>query len=138
MFTLTLVTPTKKIVEDAELKEVYVPAFRGELEILPGHAPLVTTLHAGVLKYKLAAGGELKSYAISWGYCEVTAAGQVTVLAETAEAPEEIDVTKAQASRDEALQKLGNTTYENFPEFAAQFEQAEARIKAVRKETTTH
>ena len=138
MFQLTLVTPQKKIVEGAELKEVFVPAFRGELEILPGHAPLVTTLSAGVLKYKLANATELKVLAISWGYCEVTAAGEVTILAETAETPEEIDVKRAEASRADALKKLETTTYEEYPKHAHKFERAEARIKAVKSDTTSH
>jgi F-type H+-transporting ATPase subunit epsilon len=138
MFTLTLVTPQKKIVEDAELTQVFVPAFRGELEILPGHAPLVTTLQAGVMKFKLAGQSETKSFAISWGYCEVTAAGQVTVLAETAEAPEEINVKAAEDKREEALKKMATTTFEEFPAIAAQFQQAEAQLKTVKKETTVH
>lgn len=138
MFTLTLVTPQKKILEGAELKEVYVPGFRGELEILPGHAALVTTLEAGVVKYKLAGSTELKALAISWGYCEVTSAGEVTVLAETAEAPEEIDLKRAEASREDALKKLETTTYEDFDRYARRLERAEARIKTAKKEFTTH
>lgn len=137
MFTLTLVTPQKKIVEGADLKEVFVPGFNGELEILPGHAPLVTTLAAGVLKYKLADASDYKTFAISWGYCEVTPTGLVSILAETAEAPEEIDLKRAEESRADALQKLATTTFEEFPKFSRKFERAEARIKAVKKETTS-
>ena len=51
---LNIVTPTKKLLTDAACDEVIVPAFRGELGILPGHAPLISTLDTGVLKYKLA------------------------------------------------------------------------------------
>jgi len=129
---LTLVTPQKKILEQAEMKEVLIPAYRGELEILPGHAPLVTTLSAGVLKYKLADSSEFKSMAISWGYCEVTAKGQVTILAETAETPAEIDVKRAEQARAEALEQMGKTDYANFEKYRRKFERAEARIKAVK------
>ncbi len=137
MFTLTLVTPTKKILEGAELKRVFVPAFKGELEILPGHAPLVTTLSAGVLKYELAS-GETKPVAISWGYCEVTAAGQVTLLAETVEAPEDIDVKRAEAARENALKKMAESSFEEFPKYAGKLARAEARLKVAGKSTTTH
>ncbi len=39
MFTLNVVTPEKKIVTDLEIDEVIVPGYKGELDILPGHAP---------------------------------------------------------------------------------------------------
>ena len=44
MFTLNVVTPEKKLVTDIEIDEVLVPAYRGQLDILPGHAPIMTTL----------------------------------------------------------------------------------------------
>lgn len=82
MFKLDFVTPEGKIVVDQELEEVTLPAARGELNILPGHAPLMTTLKPGILVYKLK-NGETGKYAISWGYCQVSERG-VSVLAETA------------------------------------------------------
>lgn len=134
MFSLTLVTPQKKIVEGAPLKEVFVPAFRGELEILPGHAPLITTLSEGVLKYKLEGSTELKAVAVSWGYCEVTAEGQVNILAETAEAPEEIDLKRAQDARQESLDKLANVNFDDFEKTQRKFMRAEARIKTAKQD----
>lgn len=134
MFSLTLVTPAKKILEKAPLKEAHVPAFRGELEILPGHAPLITTLEAGVLRYKLANSDADVRVAISWGYCEVTASGEVNVLAETAEGRDEIDVTRAEKARTEALESLGKTDYDSFNKHKRKFERAEARIKTVKGE----
>ncbi len=134
MFSLTLVTPQKKIVEGAPLKEVFVPAFRGELEILPGHAPLITTLSEGVLKYKLEASTELKAVSISWGYCEVTPEGQVNILAETAEAPEDIDLKRAEVARKDALEKLAVVNFEDFEKFQRKFMRAEARIKTAKKD----
>ncbi len=94
MLKLTLVTPSKKILTDAEVEEVFVPAFRGELNILPGHAALVTSLGSGILKYRLKGSSELKAAAISWGYCEVFN-DVVSVLADTAELSDEIDVAQA-------------------------------------------
>lgn len=134
MFSLTLVTPQKKIVEGAPLKEVFVPAFRGELEILPGHAPLITTLSEGVLKYKLEDSAELKAVSISWGYCEVTPEGQVNILAETAEAPEDIDLKRAENARKESLEKLATVNFEDFEKFQRKLMRAEARIKTAKKD----
>lgn len=132
MFSLTLVTPAKKLLEKAALKEVHVPAFRGEIEILPGHAPLITTLSAGVLRYKLADGAADVRVAISWGYCEVTAAGEVNVLAETAEGKEEISLPRAEKARQQALESLAKTDYDSFTKHRRKFERAEARIKTVK------
>lgn len=100
MFTLTLVTPEKRIVSGQEIEEVFVPAHLGELNILPGHAPLMTTLSTGVLKYRLKGQDKFNYAAISWGYCQVNPHG-VNVLAETAERPEELDVARI----DKALKK---------------------------------
>ncbi len=93
MFKLTLVTPEKRVVTDQEIDEITLPAHAGELNILPGHAPLMTTLGAGILKYKIHAKTEFAYAAISWGYCQVSAEG-VNVLAETIETAEEIDLNK--------------------------------------------
>ena len=95
MFNVNIVTPSKSIVKDTEAEEVFVPGHRGELNILPGHVPLVTTLTPGVLKYRLKGSSDLKSVAISWGYCEVTPQG-VSILADTAEAKEEIDKARCE------------------------------------------
>lgn len=90
MFKLDLVTPEQKLVLGQELAEITLPAYRGELNILPGHAPLMTTLSPGILTYKLTS-GETRTLAISWGYCQVSATG-VSVLAEHVTSREEVDV----------------------------------------------
>ena len=93
MFKLNLVTPEKKLVSNQEMEEVTLPAFRGELNILPGHSPLMTTLDPGILKYKLKGAAESVRIAISWGYCQVSTEG-VNVLAEGAVTQEEIEIKK--------------------------------------------
>lgn len=105
MFKLFLVTPEKKIVMDQELEDLVLPAFKGELNILPGHAPMMTTLEPGILRYKLKS-GETGRFAISWGYCQVSAEG-VRVLAETAMTASEIDVAAAKSELDNDELRLG-------------------------------
>jgi F-type H+-transporting ATPase subunit epsilon len=90
MFKLNLMTPEKKLVAGEELDEVTVPAFKGELNILPGHVPLMTTLEPGILSYRLKNGGTAR-VAIGWGYCQVSPEG-VNILAELACTAGEIDV----------------------------------------------
>jgi F-type H+-transporting ATPase subunit epsilon len=105
MFILNLVTPEKKLVTDTEIEEVIVPAYRGQLDILPGHAPLMTTLSTGVLKYRLKGNANFETVVVSWGYCEVNPQG-VVILAETAESLEEIDRARAEAALKKAQTEL--------------------------------
>ena len=95
MLKLTLVTPERKFVTDLEVDEVIVPGARGELNILPGHAPLVTTLDVGILRYREKGGSELVKVVVSWGYCEVCPE-KVLILAETVETKEQIDYARAE------------------------------------------
>lgn len=86
---LTLVAPEKRVLVGQEVTEVTLPAYKGELNILPGHQPLVTTLVPGVIRYKGSDGKE-HAASISWGYCNISPDG-VNVLAETVETVNEID-----------------------------------------------
>lgn len=105
MFSLNLVTPAKKLVTDLEIEEVIVPGYRGQLDILPGHAPLMTTLGIGVLKYREKGSSTFETVVVSWGYCQVNADG-VVVLAETADSLEEIDRAQAEANLKKAQTEL--------------------------------
>ena len=101
----TLVTPEKKYVEDLEVEEVIVPGHRGELNILEGHSPLVTTLSTGILRYKTKDSGDFVKAVVSWGYCEV-GAGKVLVLAETVDTKDKIDLARVEESLRTSEEKL--------------------------------
>ncbi len=109
MFQLFLATPEKKIVGDAELEEITVPGFAGELCILPGHAPLMTTLEPGIVRYKLKNGTEDK-LAIGWGYCQVSASG-VSVLVEDALKSDEVDLQSVEKGIAMLETKIGQDTF---------------------------
>jgi len=66
---LEIVAPLGKIYE-GEVKELTLPGTDGEFGVLEGHAPLVSTLKAGVVDIKKDSGEEL--VAINWGYVEVS------------------------------------------------------------------
>lgn len=105
MFKLNLLTPERKAVYDQEITEVTVPAYSGEMTILPGHSPMITTLGTGILKYKIKGVEKVHKAMISWGYCEVVP-GAVNVLAEFMQTPEEVVVADSQASMAAAEKKL--------------------------------
>jgi F-type H+-transporting ATPase subunit epsilon len=101
-FQLEIVTPEKKVV-DAAAEEVQIPGKNGYLGVLPGHAPLITELAVGEIKYR--AEGKEQLLAVAWGFAEVLP-DKVTILAETVEKPEEIDVERARKSKERAEQRL--------------------------------
>lgn len=139
MFVLNLVTPEKKLVTDLEIDEVIVPAFRGQLDILPGHAPLMTTLSTGVLRYKSKGASKYETVIVSWGYCEVHPDG-VIVLAETAESLEEIDRPRAEQALQKAQQALVDPLLEadQIEMFQRKLARAQARLGASGDGHPTH
>lgn len=128
MFTLTLVTPEKKLVAGQEIEEIFVPGFRGELNILPGHAPLLTTLGIGVLKYRLKGESAFHYVAVADGYCQVNPNG-INVLAETAERPDELDLERVDRARKEAEEAVTspNIDVQEIEKMQAKIARAQAR-----------
>jgi F-type H+-transporting ATPase subunit epsilon len=101
-FQLEIVTPEKKVVDTAA-EEVQIPGKNGYLGVLPGHAPLITELAVGEISYR--AGGKEQHLAVAWGFAEVLP-NKVTILAETAERPEEIDIERARKAKERAERRL--------------------------------
>jgi len=99
---LDIVTPEKRAFSD-EVDSVVVPGIEGEMGILPAHAPLVTTLHPGELRYMK--GGEEESLAIGTGVVEISH-DNVSVITDMAVEEAEIDeaaVEEALARAEKAL-----------------------------------
>jgi F-type H+-transporting ATPase subunit epsilon len=101
-FQLEIVTPEKKVVDTAA-EEVQIPGKNGYLGVLPGHAPLITELSVGEIKYRENATEQ--KLAVAWGFAEVLL-NKVTILAETAERPFEINVERARKAKERAEQRL--------------------------------
>src|SRR5215475_11880229 len=101
-FQLEIVTPDRQVVDD-RAEEAQIPGKGGYLGILPGHAPLITELAVGEISYRT--GAQTKRLAVAWGFAEVLPA-KVTILAETAERAEEIDVERARKAKERAEQML--------------------------------
>lgn len=103
---LVVVTPEKQVLRQST-KEVQLPGADGYLGILPGHAPLITELGIGELSYHDLSGKESVHLAIIRGFAEVLG-DRVTVLAETAEFAEEIDIARAEAAKARAEKRLAS------------------------------
>ena len=101
---LQIVTPEKLLVREP-VDEVQIPGKAGDIGVLPGHAPLITELTIGEIAYKH--GGKTEHLSVAWGFAEVLPE-KVTILAQTAERAQDIDVKRAQAAKERAEEALKN------------------------------
>jgi len=101
-FQLEIVTPEKKVVDTAA-EEVQIPGKNGYIGILPGHAPLITELSVGEITFR--ENSTEQRLAVAWGFAEILP-NKVTILAETAERPSEIDADRARKAKERAEQRL--------------------------------
>jgi F-type H+-transporting ATPase subunit epsilon len=101
---LIVVTPERQLLRESVV-EVTVPGLDGQLGILPGHAPLMTELGIGELSYRTSTSSQPVVLAVISGFAEVLA-DRVTILAETAERAEEIDLARAEEAKARAEKRL--------------------------------
>ena len=99
---LEVVTP-ERLVLSVEVDEISAPGALGYFGVLPGHAPFLTTLGVGEVGYRI--GNQWDYLAITWGYAEVLP-NKVTILTETAEMAEEIDIERAERAKRRAEERL--------------------------------
>jgi F-type H+-transporting ATPase subunit epsilon len=112
--TLEIVTPERALVS-TQVDEVELPGSEGYFGVLPAHTPLLATLQVGELWYRV---GQEKHYlAIAFGFVEVLP-DRVTVLAQLAERPEDIDVPRAEAAKKRAEERMAR------PQLDIDFERA--------------
>jgi len=128
MMTLHIISPERTVLKDVPTDAVVVPVVDGSMGILYNHAPMVTALRIGVLRYKQ--GSEYKKVAISGGFMELSN-NRITVLADTAETAESIDVLRAREAKRRAEERLRSKA-ENIDRARAQaaLQRALARLKA--------
>jgi F-type H+-transporting ATPase subunit epsilon len=128
---LEIVTPERQVYSDT-VDSVQVPGSEGELGVLPHHAPLVSTLGVGELRFRKD--GVEESFAIVGGFLQVRP-DKVVVLAETADMASEIDLEKAQEARREAERALETGYHEGADLAAARaaLQQALLRIRVAER-----
>lgn len=127
---LTVVTPDRQVI-DEEVDELTAPGWDGEFGVLPDHAPFMALIRSGELMYRK---GKERSYmAVGFGFVEVLPE-KVTVMIETAEKVDEIDIERALQARDKALQALsGKQVDVDFEAARAALMRAISRIKVAGK-----
>jgi len=106
---LEIVTPYRKVLSE-EVDMVTASGTLGEFGVLPGHASFLTSLKIGELSY--VQGADTFHLALTWGYFEVMH-DRVTILVETAERADEIDLDRARAALGRAEEALKRITRED-------------------------
>jgi F-type H+-transporting ATPase subunit epsilon len=102
--TLEIVTPDRALVSE-QVDEIVLPGSEGYFGVLPGHSPLLASLQVGELWYRI---GQEKHYlAVAFGFAEVLP-DHVTVLARIAEKAEDINVSRAEAARTRAQERVAH------------------------------
>lgn len=116
---LEIVTPDRQVLA-GQVDEVVLPSVEGSMGILPGHAPLLAQLDVGEVSYRV--GSQRHYLAVTGGFAEVLRES-VSILATACERAEEIDVERAEQSRERAQAALRLDASER------EFHQAAARLK---------
>lgn len=102
-FTVDIVTPDRVVLSDRAVSLV-APGVCGSFGVLPNHAPLLSELEVGELRYRKENGHEIR-LAVSGGFLQVFN-NQITVLADTAEKSDEIDPDRARRALERARRQL--------------------------------
>jgi F-type H+-transporting ATPase subunit epsilon len=130
---LDLVTPYRKVILDFEINDVTLPGTQGNMQILPKHTNLVSTLRTGLVHFTSPKDNQNYIGVISYGFVEVWNE-KVTILANTFELSNEIDTERAEKALKTASQKLQtNLDEENFKKYSLKLERALIRLQAARR-----
>lgn len=124
---LDVITPERRLLSET-VDAVTVPGMNGEIGILPGHTPLISQLQTGVLTY--TQGTTTHRMVVSGGFVEVNDE-RVSVLADLAERPDEIDANQARQEREQAEKALGSFSgsEEDMTQMRSRLDRANARLQ---------
>jgi len=126
---LDIVTPYGHVFTD-EVDEIVASGSEGEFGVLPDHVPFLTTLKIGILTYKK--GSETGYFFVNSGYAEV-GPDSVTILADSAEKSEEIDLDRAQEAMKRAEERLKKAGEIDEARATAAIERSVARVQIAEK-----
>lgn len=124
---LEIVTPEKRVL-DERVDTVTLPGLNGEMQIIAGHAALISQLKSGILSY--SQGAASSRLMVSGGFVEINN-DNVSVLADIAESSDEIDAAQARLELAEAEKFLNawSGTEDELAEAQYKLERAQARLQ---------
>lgn len=130
---LKLVTPEKVVFEE-EVDSLTCPTTTGEITILPGHLPLISSLQSGELVARK--GSEIEPIAVSGGFVEVRPGNEIIILADAAEHVRDIDLERAEDARkraEQAMQNKQQLSSQEYAQIAATLERNLTKIRLAKK-----
>ena len=130
--TLEIVTP-ERMAFSGNVEEVTIPGTEGEFGVLRGHEALLSSVDIGQLNF--TRNNKKVYFAVNTGYAEVTS-NKVTILIETAERSDQIDVNRARKAKDNAEDRMGKITKDNeeYEKMRAALARAITRISVAEKQ----
>ena len=134
MITFKVVTPDGITYED-EIEKVTIPTGAGQITVLEGHAPLVSTLRPGIL-YIHKEKGHVTELAVSTGILEIRPGSEVYLMADTSERAEDIDIDRAIAARERAeelMRQQDSAADVDFARLQALIDREMARVSVGKK-----
>lgn len=123
--TLELVTP-EKVALEGKASFVVLPAWDGEMGILPEHAPTLVQLRAG--EVRVTEGGEVRRFAVSGGFAEIKD-DRIALFAETAEDAQHIDAERAKQAAEKAKAELSRKDLDPLTLMAAEAALRRAQVR---------
>ncbi len=124
---LEIVTPDKLVLSET-VDYIGAPGYEGEFGVLPNHIPFLSALQIGNLYYKK--GGNVSYVFVSGGFADVSD-NKITILAESAEKAEEIDIERARKAKQRAEERLQQQKEKvDFARAQAAMQRAIMRLKA--------
>ena len=132
MATMRLeIATAERVVYSEDVEILVAPGMDGQLGILPNHAPLLTALQPGEIR--VVREGEESYMAVSGGFLEVMA-NRVTILADTAERAEEIDIERAEEAMQRAQERIeSSVSAMDLQRALASIRRSQARLLAARR-----
>ncbi len=129
---LEIVTPDKLVLSE-EVDYVGAPGYEGEFGVLPNHIPFLSALQIGNLYFKK--GGRSHFVFVSGGFADVSN-NKVTILAESAEKAEDIDIERARKAKERAEQRMAQQRDKvDYARAQAALHRALSRMRAKERES---
>jgi len=111
MFRLSIVTPSKIITKNLEVKSLKVPGHEGQLEILDLHSELITELTPGIVEW-VDAQGETNQCTMTTGYLQVNG-DELNIISQVSEKKDDIDIERAKKAQTNAESKLNEDSLDD-------------------------
>ena len=122
-----------KVFFSGRCESLIVPAFDGQKEILAHHEAMVIAVDDGEMKFRPEGSNEWQKVVVGKGFVQI-ANNRVTLLVETAERPEDIDIARAREAKERAEEKLRQKqSIQEYYHSSASLARAMSRLKAASK-----